>query len=34
MALIGEEEAEVWNFIDSDSENGDDDLSNQGYITS
>ena len=34
LMLIGEEEEEGWNFIDSDSESGDDDLSNQGYITS
>ena len=34
LMLIGEEEEEGWNFIDSDSESGDDDLSDQGYITS
>ena len=34
LMLIGEEEEEGWNFIDSDSESGDDDLSDHGYITS
>ena len=34
LMLIGEEEEEGWNFIDNDSESGDDDLSDHGYITS
>ena len=34
LVLLGEEEEEGWNFDDSDSESdGEDDMSDQGYIT-